>query len=145
MKKLIPIAILILVLTTGCLRKPEKYESMRNNNVESESVEESSADSKKDEEGKSADNSNENSAGSSENSTTDKKPESENHDKTMKVTADVLNMRKEANKNSNVVTKLKKGDAVKVVEETTDSNGTNWVKIDFNGEIGFVAKEFLGE
>ena len=105
MKRLIPIAILVLVLTTGCLRKPEHYESMRNTEVTEESTEK----------------------------------------KTMKVTADILNLRSEASTNSSIVTKLKKDDELKVIEETKDDNGTTWVKVDFNGQVGFVSKEFLGE
>jgi len=46
MKRLIPIAILVLVLTTGCLRKPEHYESMRNTEI-AEPVEQESTEQKK--------------------------------------------------------------------------------------------------
>lgn len=51
MKRLIPIAILVLVLTTGCLRKPERYESMRNTET-TESVEQENTDTKKPEDTK---------------------------------------------------------------------------------------------
>jgi len=56
-----------------------------------------------------------------------------------------LNMRSEASTNSDVVTKLKKNDELKVIEETKDDDGATWVKVDFNGQVGFVSKEFLGE
>ena len=85
---------------------------------------------------------------------TTEKPASENTDsnkpeefteKTMKVTPDILNMRSEASTNSSIVTKLKKNDELKVIEETKDDDGATWVKVDFNGQVGFVSKEFLGE
>ena len=139
MKRLIPIAILVLVLTTGCLRKPEHYESMRNTesteSVENESTEQAkSKDSKPEETTEKP---------SEENTDSNKKEEST--EKTMKVTTDVLNMRSEASTNSDIVTKLKKDDELKVLEETKDDGGTTWVKVDFNGQVGFVSKEFLGE
>ena len=139
MKRLIPIAILVLVLTTGCLRKPEHYESMRNTesteSVENESTEQAkSKDSKPEETTEKP---------SEENTDSNKKEEST--EKTMKVTTDILNLRSEASTNSSIVTKLKKDDELKVIEETKDDNGTTWVKVDFNGQVGFVSKEFLGE
>lgn len=139
MKRLIPIAILVLVLTTGCLRKPERYESMRNME-KAESVKHESTEQAKPEDSKPED--------------TTEKPASENTDsnkpeefteKTMKVTPDILNMRSEASTNSSIVTKLKKNDELKVIEETKDDDGATWVKVDFNGQVGFVSKEFLGE
>ncbi|MBS5777515.1 MAG: SH3 domain-containing protein [Finegoldia magna] len=139
MKRLIPIAILVLVLTTGCLRKPERYESMRNME-RAESVKHESTEQAKPEDSKPED--------------TTEKPASENTDsnkpeefteKTMKVTPDILNMRSEASTNSSIVTKLKKNDELKVIEETKDDDGATWVKVDFNGQVGFVSKEFLGE
>lgn len=140
MKRLIPIAILVLVLTTGCLRKPEHYESMRNmdttESVENESTEQTKpGDSKPEETAEKP---------ASEN-TDSNKPEESTEKKTMKVTADILNLRSEASTNSSIVTKLKKDDELKVIEETKDDNGTTWVKVDFNGQVGFVSKEFLGE
>ena len=123
MKRLIPIAILVLVLTTGCLRKPEHYESMRNTEV-TESVENESTEQAK---------------------SKDSKPEETTEKKTMKVTTDVLNMRSEASTNSSIVTKLKKNDELKVIEETKNDDGTTWVKVDFNCQVVFVSKEFLGE
>lgn len=80
----------------------------------------------------------------SEENTDSNKPE-ESTEKTMKVTTDVLNMRSEASTNSDIVTKLKKDDELKVIEETKDDDGATWVKVDFNGQVGFVSKEFLGE
>lgn len=139
MKRLIPIAILVLVLTTGCLRKPERYESMRNME-RAESVKHESTEQAKPEDSKPED--------------TTEKPASENTDsnkpeefteKTMKVTPDILNMRSEASTNSSIVTKLKKNDELKVIGETKDDDGATWVKVDFNGQVGFVSKEFLGE
>ena len=70
----------------------------------------------------------------SEENTDSNKPEESTEKKTMKVTADILNLRSEASTNSSIVTKVKK-----------DDNGTTWVKVDFNGQVGFVSKEFLGE
>lgn len=140
MKRLIPIAILVLVLTTGCLRKPEHYESMRNTEV-AESVEKESTEQAKPEDSKPEDTTEK---PASENNDSNK-PEESTEKKTMKVTTDVLNMRSEASTNSDVVTKLKKNDELKVIEETKDDNGTTWVKVDFNGQVGFVSKEFLGE
>ena len=140
MKRLIPIAILVLVLTTGCLRKPEHYESMRNTEV-AESVENESTEQTKPEDSKPEETTEK---PASEN-TDSNKPEESTEKKTMKVTTDVLNMRSEASTNSDVVTKLKKDDELKVIEETKDDNGTTWVKVDFNGQVGFVSKEFLGE
>lgn len=140
MKRLIPIAILVLVLTTGCLRKPEHYESMRNMDT-TESVENESTEQTKPEDSKPEDTAEK---PASEN-TDSNKPEESTEKKTMKVTTDVLNMRSEASTNSDVVTKLKKDDELKVIEETKDDNGTTWVKVDFNGQVGFVSKEFLGE
>ncbi len=140
MKRLIPIAILVLVLTTGCLRKPEHYESMRNTEV-AESVEQESTEQAKPEDSKPEDTTEK---PASEN-TDSNKPEESTEKKTMKVTTDVLNMRSEASTNSSIVTKLKKDDELKVIEETKDDNGTTWVKVDFNGQVGFVSKEFLGE
>lgn len=139
MKRLIPIAILVLVLTTGCLRKPEHYESMRNTEV-TESVEGESTEQAKPEDSKPE----ETTEKPSEENTDSNKPE-ESTEKTMKVTTDVLNMRSEASTNSSIVTKLKKDDELKVIEETTDDDGATWVKVDFNGQVGFVSKEFLGE
>ena len=81
----------------------------------------------------------------SEENTDSNKPEESTEKKTMKVTADILNLRSEASTNSSIVTKLKKDDELKVIEETKDDNGTTWVKVDFNGQVGFVSKEFLGE
>lgn len=133
MKRLIPIAILVLVLTTGCLRKPEHYESMRNTDTQ-ESVEQENTDTKKPEDTTEKPAEQE-----------DKKPEDNTESKTMKVTTDVLNMRSEASTNSSIVTKLKKYDELKVLEETKDDDGATWVKVDFNGQVGFVSKEFLGE
>ena len=139
MKRLIPIAILVLVLTTGCLRKPEHYESMRNTEVP-ESVENESTEQAKPEDSKPE----ETTEKPSEENTDSNKPE-ESTEKTMKVTADILNMRSEASTNSSIVTKLKKNDELKVIEETKNDDGTTWVKVDFNGQVGFVSKEFLGE
>lgn len=139
MKRLIPIAILVLVLTTGCLRKPEHYESMRNmestESVENESTEQAKPEDSKPEQPAQK---------PSEENTDSNKPE-ESTEKTMKVTTDILNLRSEASTNSSIVTKLKKDDELKVIEETKDDNGTTWVKVDFNGQVGFVSKEFLGE
>lgn len=140
MKRLIPIAILVLVLTTGCLRKPEHYESMRNTEV-AESVENESTEQAKPEDSKPEETTEK---PASEN-TDSNKPEESTEKKTMKVTADILNLRSEASTNSSIVTKLKKDDELKVIEETKDDNGTTWVKVDFNGQVGFVSKEFLGE
>lgn len=140
MKRLIPIAILVLVLTTGCLRKPEHYESMRNTEV-AESVENESTEQAKPEDSKPEDTTEK---PASEN-TDSNKPEESTEKKTMKVTTDILNLRSEASTNSSIVTKLKKDDELKVIEETKDDNGTTWVKVDFNGQVGFVSKEFLGE
>lgn len=139
MKRLIPIAILVLVLTTGCLRKPEHYESMRNTEV-TESVENESTEQTKPEDSKPEQPAEK----PSEENTDSNKPE-ESTEKTMKVTADILNMRSEASTNSSIVTKLKKDDELKVIEETKDDDGATWVKVDFNGQVGFVSKEFLGE
>ncbi|MDU4571495.1 MAG: SH3 domain-containing protein [Finegoldia magna] len=138
MKRLIPIAFLVLVLMTGCLRKPEHYESMRNTDTQ-ESVEQENTDTKKPEDSKPEDTTEK--PAEQEN----KKPEETTENNSMKVTTDVLNMRREASTNSNIVTKLKKDDELKVIEETKDDNGTTWVKVDFNGQVGFVSKEFLGE
>ena len=140
MKRLIPIAILVLVLTTGCLRKPEHYESMRNTET-AESVENESTEQAKPEDSKPE----ETTEKPSEENTDSNKPEESTEKKTMKVTADVLNMRSEASTNSDIVTKLKKDDELKVIEETKDDDGATWVKVDFNGQVGFVSKEFLGE
>lgn len=139
MKRLIPIAILVLVLTTGCLRKPEHYESMRNTEM-TESVENESTEQTKPEDSKPE----ETTEKPSEENTDSNKPE-ESTEKTMKVTTDILNMRSEASTKSSIVTKLKKDDELKVIEETKDDDGTTWVKVDFNGQVGFVSKEFLGE
>ena len=139
MKRLIPIAILVLVLTTGCLRKPEHYESMRNMET-AESVENESTEQAKPEDSKPEQPAQK----PSEENTDSNKPE-ESTEKTMKVTTDILNLRSEASTNSSIVTKLKKDDELKVIEETKDDNGTTWVKVDFNGQVGFVSKEFLGE
>lgn len=139
MKRLIPIAILVLVLTTGCLRKPEHYESMRNTEV-TESVENESTEQAKPEDSKPE----ETTEKPSEENADSNKPE-ESTEKTMKVTADILNLRSEASTNSDIVTKLKKDDELKVIEETKDDDGATWVKVDFNGQVGFVSKEFLGE
>ncbi len=140
MKRLIPIAILVLVLTTGCLRKPEHYESMRNmettESVENESTEQAKPEDSKPEQPEQK---------PSEENTDSNKPEESTEKKTMKVTTDILNLRSEASTNSSIVTKLKKDDELKVIEETKDDNGTTWVKVDFNGQVGFVSKEFLGE
>ena len=81
----------------------------------------------------------------SKENTDSNKPEESTEKKTMKVAADILNLRSEASTNSSIVTKLKKDDELKVIEETKDDNGTTWVKVDFNGQVGFVSKEFLGE
>lgn len=140
MKRLIPIAILVLVLTTGCLRKPEHYESMRNMNT-TESVENESTEQAKPEDSKPEQPEQK----PSEENTDSNKPEESTEKKTMKVTTDILNLRSEASTNSSIVTKLKKDDELKVIEETKDDNGTTWVKVDFNGQVGFVSKEFLGE
>lgn len=140
MKRLIPIAILVLVLTTGCLRKPERYESMRNmestESVENESTEQAKPEDSKPEQPTQK---------PSEENNDSNKPEESTEKKTMKVTTDILNLRSEASTNSSIVTKLKKDDELKVIEETKDDNGTTWVKVDFNGQVGFVSKEFLGE
>lgn len=140
MKRLIPIAILVLVLTTGCLRKPEHYESMRNTET-AESVENESTEQTKPEDSKPEQPAEK----PSEENTASNKPEESTEKKTMKVTADILNMRSEASTNSDIVTKLKKDDELKVIEETKDDDGATWVKVDFNGQVGFVSKEFLGE
>ncbi|MBS5967306.1 MAG: SH3 domain-containing protein [Finegoldia magna] len=140
MKRLIPIAILVLMLTTGCLRKPEHYESMRNTET-AESVQQESTEQAKPEDSKPEDTTEK----PSEENTDSNKPEESTEKKTMKVTTDILNMRSEASTNSSIVTKLKKDDELKVIEETKDDNGTTWVKVDFNGQVGFVSKEFLGE
>ena len=140
MKRLIPIAILVLVLTTGCLRKPEHYESMRNMET-AESVEHESTEQDKPEDSKPEQPAEK----PSEENTDSNKPEESTEKKTMKVTTDILNLRSEASTNSSIVTKLKKDDELKVIEETKDDNGTTWVKVDFNGQVGFVSKEFLGE
>ncbi|MDU1400250.1 MAG: SH3 domain-containing protein [Finegoldia magna] len=140
MKRLIPIAILVLVLTTGCLRKPERYESMRNMET-AESVENESTEQTKPEDSKPEQSAEK----PSKENTDSNKPEESTEKKTMKVTADILNLRSEASTNSSIVTKLKKDDELKVIEETKDDNGTTWVKVDFNGQVGFVSKEFLGE
>lgn len=139
MKRLIPIAILVLVLTTGCLRKPERYESMRNTET-TESVGNESTEQDKPEDSKPE----ETTEKPSQENTDSNKPE-ESTEKTMKVTTDVLNMRSEASTNSDIVTKLNKDDELKVIEETKDDDGATWVKVDFNGQVGFVSKEFLGE
>lgn len=140
MKRLIPIAILVLVLTTGCLRKPEHYESMRNTET-AESVENESTEQTKPEDSKPEQPAEK----PSEENTDSNKPEESTEKKTMKVTADILNLRSEASTNSDIVTKLKKDDELKVIEETKDDDGATWVKVDFNGQVGFVSKEFLGE
>lgn len=140
MKRLIPIAILVLVLTTGCLRKPERYESMRNTET-TESVENESTEQTKPEDSKPEQLAEK----PSEENTASNKPEESTENKTMKVTTDVLNMRSEASTNSSIVTKLKKNDELKVIEETKNDDGTTWVKVNFNGQVGFVSKEFLGE
>lgn len=139
MKRLIPIAILVLVLTTGCLRKPEHYESMRNTKI-AESVEGESTEQAKPEDSKPEQPAEK----PSEENTDSNKPE-ESTEKTMKVTTDILNLRSEASTNSSIVTKLKKNDELKVIEETKDDDGVTWVKVDFNGQVGFASKEFLGE
>ncbi len=138
MKKIIPILMVVMLLSTGCLRKQEEYKSVRND-TQTESVEKANSDENKTDEVKKDDTA---------EKTDEKKPEetSENsQNKTMKVTADVLNMRSDMDRNSSVVTKLKKDDQVKVVEEKTDSNSITWVKVDFNGQVGYVVKEYLGE
>lgn len=140
MKRLIPIAILVLVLTTGCLRKPEHYESMRNTET-AESVENESTEQTKPEDSKPEQPAEK----PSEENTASNKPEESTEKKTMKVTADILNLRSEASTNSDIMTKLKKDDELKVIEETKDDDGATWVKVDFNGQVGFVSKEFLGE
>ncbi len=140
MKRLIPIAILVLVLTTGCLRKPEHYESMRNTET-AESVENESTEQTKPEDSKPEQPAEK----PSEENAASNKPEESTEKKTMKVTADILNLRSEASTNSDIVTKLKKDDELKVIEETKDDDGATWVKVDFNGQVGFVSKEFLGE
>lgn len=140
MKRLIPIAILVLVLTTGCLRKPEHYESMRNMDT-TESVEQESTEQTKPEDSKPE----ETTEKPYEETTDSNKPEESTEKKTMKVTVDILNLRSEASTNSDIVTKLKKDDELKVIEETKDDDGATWVKVDFNGQVGFVSKEFLGE
>lgn len=140
MKRLIPIAILVLVLTTGCLRKPEHYESMRNTET-AESVENESTEQTKPEDSKPEQPAEK----PSEENSASNKPEESTEKKTMKVTADILNLRSEASTNSDIVTKLKKDDELKVIEETKDDDGATWVKVDFNGQVGFVSKEFLGE
>lgn len=140
MKRLIPIAILVLVLTTGCLRKPEHYESMRNTET-AESVENESTEQTKPEDSKPEQPAEK----PSEENTASNKPKESTEKKTMKVTADILNLRSEASTNSDIVTKLKKDDELKVIEETKDDDGATWVKVDFNGQVGFVSKEFLGE
>ncbi|GAA2980356.1 SH3 domain-containing protein [Finegoldia magna] len=139
MKRLIPIAILVLVLTTGCLRKPEHYESMRNTEI-AEPVEQESTEQKKPEDSKP-----EQPAEKPSEENTDSNKPAESTEKTMKVTTDILNMRSEASTNSSIVTKLKKNDKLKVIEETKNDGGTTWIKVDFNGQVGFVSKEFLGE
>lgn len=139
MKRLIPIAILVLVLTTGCLRKPEHYESMRNTEI-AESVGNEYTEQAKPEDSKPE----ETTEKPTEENADSNKPE-ESTEKTMKVTTDILNMRSEASTNSSIVTKLKKNDELKVIEETKNDDGTTWVKVDFNGQVGFVSKEFLGE
>lgn len=138
MKRLVPIAIFVLVVTTGCLRKPEHYESMRNTDTQ-ESVEQENTDTKKPEDSKPEDTT------EKPAEQEDKKSEDITENKTMKVTTDVLNMRKDASTKSSIVTKLKKDDELKVLEETKDDDGITWVKVDFNGQVGFVSKEFLGE
>ena len=140
MKRLIPIAILVLVLTTGCLRKPEHYESMRNTET-AESVENESTEQTKPEDSKPEQPAEK----PSEENAASNKPEESTEKKTMKVTADILNLRSEASTNSDIVTKLKKDDELKVIEETKDDDGATWVKVDFKGQVGFVSKEFLGE
>lgn len=140
MKRLIPIAILVLMLTTGCLRKLEHYESMRNTET-AESVQQESTEQAKSKDSKPE----ETTEKPSEENTDSNKPEESTEKKTMKVTTDVLNMRSEASTNSSIVTKLKKNDELKVIEETKNDDGTTWVKVDFNGQVGFVSKEFLGE
>ncbi|MGL5749713.1 MAG: SH3 domain-containing protein, partial [Paraclostridium sp.] len=55
------------------------------------------------------------------------------------VTADVLNMRSGASTSYRVILKLNKGDIVEVISE---SNG--WSKIKYDGRIGYVSSEYLG-
>lgn len=48
----------------------------------------------------------------------------------VKVTADWLNIRKKADKNSDITGTLKKGDKVTITSESTDSRGVVWGKLD---------------
>ena len=117
---------------------------MRNTET-AESVETETTQQAKPEESKPEDSKPEENADKPSEETTDSNKPEESTEKTMKVTPDILNMRSEASTNSSIVTKLKKNDELKVIEETKDDDGATWVKVDFNGQVGFVSKEFLGE
>ncbi|WP_242961505.1 SH3 domain-containing protein [Peptostreptococcus faecalis] len=60
--------------------------------------------------------------------------------KTKIVNNSVLNFRKAASTSSGIISVLKQGDKVKILEE-----GVSWTKIEFNGNTGYVSTKFLAD
>jgi hypothetical protein len=54
-----------------------------------------------------------------------------------------LNVRQEPNTKAKLVTAIRENEQVSILEGPTDSDGRGWYKIDYKGNIGWVAKDYL--
>lgn len=54
-----------------------------------------------------------------------------------------LNVREEANLKGKLVTTIKEGEKVTILEGPKDSDGRGWYRIEYNGKSGWAAKDYL--
>lgn len=61
------------------------------------------------------------------------------------VTASLLNVRDKSSINSNVIGNVKKGNTLTIEEvvETSDKTYPTWLKINYNGKVGYVSKNYV--
>ncbi len=54
-----------------------------------------------------------------------------------------LNMREEASLKGKLITGIKEGEKVTILDGPKEADGRNWYKIQYNGQIGWAAKDYL--
>lgn len=143
---------IILFALTSCNKEEEHYESK---NVKVDSVFDKADDSKEPEADKDK-SKNEDKAKEDkkeENPADDKKAEDDNQqgnkdpdNNTKKYRVENgVNMRSEANTDAdNIIAVIDPGTEITALEEI-EQNGKTWIKLDYQGQTGFVVKEFLQE
>lgn len=78
-----------------------------------------------------------------DSATQDQGNSSPSEDTTYNVSADILNIRAQANVNGEKIGELSAGDTVEVLERVTDDEGNAWAKIKFEDQEGYVIGDYL--